>query len=152
MGQSEIASYTLQLFHTENPPDKSPSGEDNFEVLDNKKLNDKQKKALDFIKKNILKKYGTTGVQQVLDKAIFELLKYIAVFPVENENKLTDSENKILPDVHLLPSTSTALDLAFKIHSDIGNKFNSAIDAKTKKRLSKDYILKNRDTLKIIVS
>lgn len=126
-------------------------GDDNFDIV-NEKMNDKQLKALEFIKKNILDHNKKTGVQEVLDKAVFELLKQIAVFPVENENKLTDKENKILPDVHLMPEDSTSLDLAFKIHTDIGNKFNSAIDAKTKKRLGKDYVLKNKDVVKIVTS
>ena len=61
-------------------------------------------------------------------------------------------DNKVLPDVHLMPEESTSLDLAFKIHTDIGNKFNSAIDARTKKRLSKDYVLKNKDVVKIMIN
>jgi hypothetical protein len=127
-------------------------GGDSFEILKKEELNEKQLNALDFIKNNILNKLGNTGVQQVLDKAVFELLKYIAVYPVENENKLTDIEGRVLPDVYLLKDGSTALDLAYKIHTDIGNKFSCAIDARTKKRLSKEYILKNRDVLKIITN
>ena len=49
-------------------------GEDNFKITQEDKLSDKQKQALEFIKNNILKKYGTTGVQEVLDKAVCELL------------------------------------------------------------------------------
>jgi len=125
-------------------------GENSFEITGD--MNDKQKNALEFIKKNVLEKFSTIGVQDILNKAVFELLDYIAVYPVENENKLNDSEGRVLPDVHLLLRGSTALDLAYKIHTDIGNKFNCAIDARTKKRLSKEYILKNNDVLNIVVS
>ena len=125
-------------------------GENNFKILKENALNEKQKNALNFIKKNVLEKYNSTGVQEVLDKTIFELLNYFTVYPVENENKLTDSQNNILPDVHLLPENSTTLDLAFKIHTDIGNKFTAAIDIKTKRRLGKDQILKNKDVIKIL--
>ena len=97
-------------------------------------------------------KYNSTGVQNVLDISVFELLKYIAVYPVTNENKLTDIEDRILPDVYLLPENSTALDLAYKIHSDIGDNISCAIEARTKKRLSKEHILKNNDVLKIITN
>ena len=49
-------------------------GENNFTVKDESRLNERQKKALDFIKINVLEKYNGTGVQEVLDRAVFELL------------------------------------------------------------------------------
>ncbi|MBD3204251.1 redox-regulated ATPase YchF [Candidatus Woesearchaeota archaeon] len=128
------------------------SGEDDFKIIKPDKLNEKQIQALTFIKNNILKKYKSTGVQDVLNIAVFNLLDYIAVYPVENENKLTDSKGNVLPDVMLVKKDSTPEDLAFKIHSDIGNKFNCAISAKTKKRLSKEYKLQNKDIIKIMTS
>ena len=48
-----------------------------------------------------------------------------------------------------MPKGSTALDLAYKVHSDIGDKFIGAIDARTKKRVSADYELKDGDILSI---
>jgi hypothetical protein len=114
-----------------------------------KELNDKQKLALQLIKTNILDKYGSTGVQECLNKAVFEFMKYVAVYPVENEHKFSDKKNNVLPDVFLMPPGSTALDLAFKIHTDIGSRFIGAVDAKTKKRVSADYVLKNGDIISI---
>jgi len=113
-----------------------------------KELNDKQKLALDLIK-NILDKYGSTGVQECLNKAVFDFMKYVAVYPVENEHKFSDKKNNVLPDAFLMPPGSTALDLAFKIHTDIGSRFIGAVDAKTKKRVSADYVLKNGDIISI---
>src|SRR4030042_524043 len=55
------------------------SGENNFKIL--KDLSDKQKQALESIKKNVLDAYGSTGAQHVLNYFVFDLLKYIAVFP-----------------------------------------------------------------------
>lgn len=127
-------------------------GEKGFRILQEDKLTEKQKRALEFIKNNVLEKYNTTGVQDVLNKAVFELLNYIAVYPVENESRLTDSRNNVLPDVILVLKGSKPIDLAYKIHTDIGNKFNCAIDIRTKKRLGKDYILKNKDIIKINTS
>jgi ribosome-binding ATPase YchF (GTP1/OBG family) len=114
-----------------------------------KELNDKQKLALQLIKTNILDKYGSTGVQECLNKAVFEFMKYVAVYPVENEHKFSDKKGNILPDAFLMPPGSTALDLAFKIHTDIGNRFIGAVDAKTKKRVAADYVLKNGDIISI---
>lgn len=115
-------------------------------------LNEQQKKALEFIKLRILGNYGSTGVQQCLDKAVFELLGNIVVYPVEDDNKLTDSKGNVLPDVYLMPKGSTALDIAFKVHSDLGDRFICAIDVRTKRRLGKNYELKNNDVIKIMIS
>jgi len=124
-------------------------GESDFKMSD--KLNEKQKKALMFIKENILDKYGGTGVQNALNIAVFELLKYIAIFP-GGVGKLGDSEGRILPDCFLLPSGSTALDFAAHIHTDLAKNFVAAIDVKTKKRIGKETLLKNRDVIEIMVS
>lgn len=123
-------------------------GEKSFSVKG--ELNEKQEAALDKIKKEVLDKYEDgTGVQAVLNKAIFDLLKYVAIFPA-SANKLGDSKGNILPDCFLLPEGSTALDFAFFLHTDFGNNFIKAIDARSKKALGKDYILKNRDALEIV--
>ncbi len=123
-------------------------GSNNFEILKENELNEKQKKALEFIKKNILEKYNSTGVQEVINKAVFELLKYIAVYP-GGVNKLEDSEGNILPDVFLMPPESTALDFAYKLHTDFGNNFIKAIDVKTKLPIGKDHKLKHKDVIEI---
>ncbi len=123
-------------------------GEKDFRIL--KDLSDKQKQALDKIKKNVLDKYQFgTGVQQILNTAVFDLLKYIAIFP-GSPNKLKDSKGRILPDCFLMPSGSTALDFAYHLHTDFGKNFIRAIDARTKMAWGKEHILKHRDILEII--
>lgn len=124
-------------------------GEKDFKITG--KLSEKQQKAIEFIRKNILDTYGTTGVQQALDAAVFKLLKYIAIFP-GGINKLADQHGNILPDCFLLPEGSTALDFAYKIHTDIGDKFIRAIDVKTKRTVGKEHLLKHRDVVEIITS
>jgi ribosome-binding ATPase YchF (GTP1/OBG family) len=115
-----------------------------------KELNEKQKKALELIKTNILDKYGSTGVQDCLNKAVFDFMKYMAVYPVENEHKLSNKKGEVLPDVFLMPPNSTTLDLAFRVHTDIGQKFIGAIDARTGRKVGGDHILKNNDIIKIL--
>jgi len=123
-------------------------GEKDFTLIGN--LNEKQKYALDKIKKKVLEKFDVgTGVQAVLNYAIFDLLKYIAVFPA-GATKLADSKGNILPDCFLLPEGSTALDFAYFLHTDFGDNFIKAIDARTKRALGKNYILKHRDALEIV--
>ena len=111
-------------------------------------LSDKQKSALESIKKNVLKIYGNTGIQQVLNAVVFDLLKYISVFPAGS--KLTDSKGNVLPDCFLIPKGSTALDFAYIIHTDLGEKFIKAIDIRTKQAVGKEHKLKNRDGVEII--
>ena len=123
-------------------------GEKDFNIAG--ELNEKQELALEKIKENVLNRFVSTGVQAVLNYAVFELLRYIAVFPVDNANKLTDSKGKFLPDCFLLPKKSTALDFAYFLHTDFGKNFIKAIDARTKKILGKDYELKHKDILEIV--
>jgi len=126
---------------------KYSPGENSFEVAG--ELTEKQKQALDFIRKNVLEKLGSTGVQQIINAAVFELLKYIYVFP-GGINNLKDSEGRTLPDCFLLPENSTALEFAYKIHTDLGNNFIRAVDVRTKRVIGKEHILKNGDVVEII--
>src|SRR3989338_2806797 len=126
-------------------------GESHFKIKNDEKLNAKQKNALEFIKTSVLEKYGSTGIQNILDKAVFELLRYIAIFP-GGVNKLADQHGNVIPDCFLMPPSSTAMDFAFKLHTDIGKNFIKAIDVKTKRPVGKDYLLKNRDVIEIATS
>jgi len=120
-------------------------GEGDFEIK--KEASEKQKTAFETIKKT-LKEFGSTGVQEILNLVVFDILKYIAIYPAGA--KLTDSKGNVLPDCFLMPGGSTALDFAFRLHSDIGNGFVKAIDIRTKRAVGKDYVLKNGDGLEIM--
>lgn len=122
-------------------------GSSDFKILGN--LNGKQKNALDFIKKNVLDEFGSTGVQKILDACIFDVLEYKAIFP-GGVNKLEDSEGRVLPDCFLMPKKTTALDFAFRLHTDFGKNFIKAINVKTKLPIAKDYVLEHRDIVEIM--
>lgn len=124
-------------------------GEKGFRIVDDTKLNEKQKAALGFIKSNVLEKYDGTGVQQVINGAVFEMLRYIAIFP-GGVNKLEDSEGRRLPDCFLMPPGTTALSFAFHLHTDLGEGFIRAINVKTKISMKKEEPLKNGDVIEII--
>ena len=125
------------------------SKDDSGEPSGEPELNEKQMEALNKIKENVLEVYGNTGVQEILNYAVFDLLKYIAIFPA-GANKLADSKGNVLPDCFLLPYRSTALDFAYFLHTDFGKNFIKAIDARSKKVLGKSYELKHRDALEIV--
>jgi len=124
-------------------------GDDNFSGKEGIQLSEQQNNAL-HLAKNVLTKIQTTGIQQILNSIIFNVLNMIVVYPVEDETKLMNKQGQILPDARLLKKGSTAKELAFTIHQDIGNGFLHAIDAKTKQRIGADHELKNGDIIKIV--
>jgi len=124
-------------------------GDKTFTIKGN--LNPGQQKALEFIQKNVLDKFGSTGVQQALDIAVFDLLKCIAVFP-GSTGKLGDSQGRILPDCFILPPKSTAIDFANKVHTDLAKNFVAAIDVRAKRKIGRDHELKHRDIIEIKTS
>lgn len=125
-------------------------GESDFEILEPEKLNESQTKALNYIKENMLQKYGSTGVQKALNTVIFDILNMIVVYPVEDEHKLCDQKGNVLPDAILIPKGSKPRDLAFLIHTDIGDRFMHALDARSCRRVSGDYELENCDVISIV--
>ncbi len=126
----------------------SPGGK-GFTVVEGKEIPTAQQKALDMVK-SVFSKIPSTGIQQILNTAVFDSLNLIAVYPVEDENKLADKDGIILPDAKLIPQDSTAKDLASLVHADIAKGFLHAIDCKTKQRISGDQKLKNGDVIKIV--
>ncbi len=122
-------------------------GDSDFKIL--KQIDDTHLKALEYIKTHVIDKYGSTGVQKIIDTAVFDTLQMIIVFPVENEHKLSDKKGNVMPDALLMKKGSTALDLAYAVHEDIGKKFVAAVDARSGKQLSSTYQLKNGDVISI---
>jgi ribosome-binding ATPase YchF (GTP1/OBG family) len=81
---------------------------------------------------NILNKYVEgTGIQNILNSCVFNLLNYIPIYP-GGLKKLEDSNGNVLPDCFLMHKGSTAIDFAYRLHSDIGDGFIKAINVKTK--------------------
>lgn len=125
-------------------------GDKDFTIIDPQKLNENQKKALDYFAK-VMKKCGHgTGVQICLEKAVYDLLDMIVVYPVEDDNKLTDHDGHVLPDAYLVKRGSNARDLAYKIHTELGDNFVRAINARTHRTVGHDYILQNGDVITIV--
>lgn len=125
-------------------------GDSDFKILKENKLSKGQINALNYIKTNILNKYGGTGIQTALNNAIFNLLNMIVVYPVEDEHKFTDQKGNILPDAILVPKGTVPRELAYIIHTDIGDKFMHAVDARRNMRVASDYKLNDMDIISII--
>ena len=127
-------------------------GEEKFEIVKESELTDRQRWALDFIKRKVLDEYMRTGVQFALNVAVFKLLKMNAVYPVYDVQKLSDHHGNVLPDVYLMPDGATVEDLAREVHSELAKGLLYAIDARTGLRLPASYKLKDRDVLSIVSS
>ena len=123
-------------------------GDKSFDVL-TEGLTAAQKKGLEAIQK-VIERLGSTGVQECINRTVFELLDLIVVYPVEDEGKWSDKVGNMLPDAYLMKRGSTCHALAYQIHSEIGDRFLYAVDARTRLRLGEKHEMKNGDVIKIV--
>jgi ribosome-binding ATPase YchF (GTP1/OBG family) len=122
-------------------------GDDSFSLDDS--VSDAQREGLEDVRA-VLDQQGDTGVQRALDTVVYDALDRITVYPVEDETDWTDSQGRMLPDAHLLPHGSTPLDLAYAVHSDIGEAYLHAVDAREQRRIGEDHELSEGDVVKIV--
>ncbi|MBI2183916.1 MAG: redox-regulated ATPase YchF [Thaumarchaeota archaeon] len=127
-------------------------GDSSFTVNDEAGLKTEQRKALDLVSEKVLNSWGSTGVQQAINSAYLDLWGGIVVYPVEDENKLSDRKGNVLPDAYVVKKGSTAKDLASKVHSELGRTFLYALNAKTGVRLGADYEMQDSDVVKIVAT
>jgi len=126
-------------------------GSRSFKILREGELTPPQREALRKVAL-YLNSRGGTNVQESLEYLIYKILKLIVVYPVEDENHWTDKNGNVLPDAILMKEGSTALDLAYKVHTDLGDRFIRAVNGRTKRTLGKEYVLKDGDVIKIVAS
>jgi len=126
-------------------------GDKDFKILKEEALSPEQKRALERVRE-VLQRLGGTGVQELVDCAVKDVLKLIVVYPVDDENKLTDKKGNVLPDAFLVPEGTTAREFAYKIHTELGDSFIHAVDAKSKRRVGEDYQLKDGDIIRIVAA
>lgn len=126
-------------------------GSEGFTVSEPGDLNPAQVKAMQYMAGN-MKRFGGTGVQKCLEEAVYGTLDYIPVFPVEDEGKLCDHFGRVLPDCHLVPRGSTAKDLAYRIHTDLGDKFIRAVNCRNHRTVGADYVLEPGDIIRIVAN
>ena len=124
-------------------------GDKEFAVAEGISLSPAQKTGLVKIAE-VMKKNNGTGVQDAINRAVFELLDRIVVYPVEDEHKFCNKQGDVLPDAFLMKKGSTPHDLAFQVHTEIGKGFLYAVDARTKMRIKENHVLKDGDIIKIV--
>ena len=124
------------------------SGEQAFEVSNPENLSDAQNGALQHMQER-LEKNIDTGVSKIIDAVLFEELDHIVVYPVQDENQWIDGEGKILPDAFVVPNKIQAKNLAYKVHSDLGDGFIRGTDGRNRRTVGADHELADGDVLKI---
>jgi ribosome-binding ATPase YchF (GTP1/OBG family) len=124
-------------------------GDDGFDIVGD--VSESQQTGLEQIR-DVIEEWGGTGVQEALDTVVYDVLDQITAYPVQNETKWTDAKGNVLPDAHLLPDGSTPKDLAYAVHSDIGDGYLHAVDAREKRRIGEDTQLEEGNVIKIVSS
>ena len=122
-------------------------GDEAFEVVG--ELTGAQQSGLDQLE-GVVAEFGGTGVQTALNRAVYGELGHITVYPVENETRWTDGDGNVLPDAFLLEADATPRDLAYAVHSDIGEGYLHAVDARSNRRIGEDHRLEEGDVIKIV--
>lgn len=124
-------------------------GSDGFDIPTANSFTEAQKAGLAKIRA-FLARFGSTGVQKALEKVVFDEMKMMVVYPVEDEGSWKDKKGNVLPDAHLVPEGCTTREFAYRIHTDLGERFIRGIDARKKLTVGADHILKNGDVIKIV--
>jgi ribosome-binding ATPase len=124
-------------------------GDREFSIPDPGRLNAAQLHALEEIRRTV-RRYGTTGVQASLESLVFDRLGLIAVFPVEDETRWTDSRGRVLPDAFLVPAATPVRDIAYRVHTALGEGFIRAIDGRSHRAMGADQPLEHRSVVRIV--
>lgn len=122
-------------------------GDADFEVVGD--VSAEQRAGLDAIRE-VTGRFGGTGVQAALNAAVYDLLDRITVYPVQDAGKWTDGTGNVLPDAFLLSEGATPPDLAYAVHTDIGEGYLHAVDARSNRRIGEDHVLSEGDVVKIV--
>ena len=124
-------------------------GDATFDVPDEDRLSPAQRRALDGIRLT-LNRWGSTGVQSALETMVFDRLHRMVVYPVEDETHWTDGKGRVLPDAHIVPIGTTARQLAYRVHTVLGENFIRAIDARTHRALGAEHPLEPNAVVRIV--
>jgi len=126
-------------------PGDGPSG---FLVNPESTLSKPQEEALEKIREKTSQLEGR-GLIDLLSKVVFEDLSMIVAYPVADESKWTDADDRKLPDAIILRSGSTARDLAYAVHTDLGDGFIRATNCVTGRTVGGDTELLMSDVIRI---
>lgn len=128
-----------------------PAGAKSFTLTEagETNLNDVQRKGLTALS-NRLERLDGTGLVELVSRIVRERLDRIVAYPVQDEGHWTDGDGRILPDALLIERGTTAKGLAYAVHSDLGDGFIRAVDARTGRVIGAEHELGDNDVVKIV--
>ena len=112
------------------------------------KLSEAQRTALTSISET-LSQWDGGGLIGLLSTVVFDRLSHRVAYPVQDDTHWIDGEGNILPDALLVPEGTTAKGLAYAVHSDLGDGFIRATDARSGRVIGADYEIQNGDIISI---
>ena len=125
-------------------------GDSEFELTNDgeENLSEEQRAALSSIS-TTLSSWEGGGLVGLLSEVVFGQLSRIVAYPVQDETHWVDGDDKPLPDAILIQKGTTAKGLAFEVHSDLGEGFIRAIDARSGRVIGADHELADGDVVSI---
>ena len=124
-------------------------GDSRFEITANgeESMTEQQRNALQSISESLTWEGG--GLFGLLSEVVFGTLSRKVAYPVQDESHWVDGDGNILPDAILVPEETTAKGLAYEVHSDLGDGFIRAVDARKSMVIGADYEVQDGDVISI---
>ena len=110
-------------------------------------MTEQQRNALQSISESLTWEGG--GLFGLLSEVVFGTLSRKVAYPVQDEIHWVDGEGNTLPDAILVPEGTTAKGLAYEVHSDLGEGFIRAVDARKSMVIGADYNVQDGDVISI---
>lgn len=123
-------------------------GDSDFTIPDGVGLSDAQSAGLARLRE-AMQDLGGTGVSNLISAVLYDALDHIVVHPVQDEAQWVDGDGKVLPDALVVPNQITAKELAYAVHTDLGEGFIKAIDGRSKRVIGADHALGDGAVIKI---
>ena len=124
------------------------AGDTTFMLNEDQPMSEAQQKGLSVLAERVEKLQGT-GLIKLLDQVLFDELQRIVVYPVQDESQWTDGDGNVLPDALVVQDGIQAKQVAYKVHSDLGDGFIKGVDGRTRRIVGADHELSDGDVLRI---
>ena len=111
-------------------------------------LSEAQRNALSSIGES-LAKWSGGGLAGLVGDIVFDRLNRRVAYPVQDETHWVDGDGNVLPDAILILEGTTAKGLAYAVHSDLGDGFIRATDARSGRVIGADHEVQNGDVIRI---
>jgi len=127
---------------------RSP-GKSEFEITQEgeERLSQAQRKALAAISESLV--WEGDGLVGLLSEVVFGTLSRRVAYPVQDETHWVDGDGNTLPDALLVEQGTTAKGLAYAVHSDLGDGFIRAVDARSSRVIGAEHEVQDGDVISI---